>query len=559
MGQVITFYSYKGGTGRSMLLANIAWLLAANGERVLVIDWDLEAPGLHRYFKPFLIDPDMSETDGLIDAFWMRASRALAEESSSRSQEISEMQDRRDEVTLHRRPRLSEAQDVREEIDLEDYISPLQWDVIGKGGVDVIGKGGIDFIGAGRQGGTYSERVNTFDWKRFYQMGGGRFLDRLKTSWKQTYEFVLIDSRTGVSDTSGICTVQMPDVLVACLTLNRQSIEGIASILESVRVWRNRTEGRTEQSPGTREIVFYPVVTRIEYSEHEKLEIGRRRAREILLPFLPEADRRNPRQYWDDMEIGYRPFYAYEEILAAFGDTTGAAGSTKSLLSEMEVVARRVSGRDLTMPEIPEFDRKRVRAEYALGTPADKPEDRSPPEPPRGLDVSDEAFLRKVYAKEALWRRNKYHYRNLLSQRELQLIAPEDRAQFGRQMSFFCTNSELFAAFRESTNSIFGWLWLGIVLFVVLWSQLPPILNIIFNLNIFRLSSDEARFIMRQLQDLSTLVFTVFILVFAMLIVSRFLAAYNSPKKPDGVRFKDILKLGVLGPLASGIRDYEEQ
>ena len=30
-GQIITFYSYKGGTGRSMALANVAWILASNG------------------------------------------------------------------------------------------------------------------------------------------------------------------------------------------------------------------------------------------------------------------------------------------------------------------------------------------------------------------------------------------------------------------------------------------------------------------------------------------------------------------------------------------------
>ena len=43
-GQIITFYSFKGGTGRSMTLANVAWILAANGKRVLVADWDLESP-----------------------------------------------------------------------------------------------------------------------------------------------------------------------------------------------------------------------------------------------------------------------------------------------------------------------------------------------------------------------------------------------------------------------------------------------------------------------------------------------------------------------------------
>jgi MinD superfamily P-loop ATPase len=53
-GEIVTFYSYKGGTGRSMALANVACLLAEQlsaDEHILMIDWDLEAPGLHRYFR----------------------------------------------------------------------------------------------------------------------------------------------------------------------------------------------------------------------------------------------------------------------------------------------------------------------------------------------------------------------------------------------------------------------------------------------------------------------------------------------------------------------------
>ena len=59
-GQIVTFYSFKGGTGRTMALANVAWILAANGKRVLVADWDLESPGLHRFFQPFL-DAEVGE------------------------------------------------------------------------------------------------------------------------------------------------------------------------------------------------------------------------------------------------------------------------------------------------------------------------------------------------------------------------------------------------------------------------------------------------------------------------------------------------------------------
>ena len=40
LGKVITFYSFKGGTGRSMALANVAWILAGScGKRVLAHVW----------------------------------------------------------------------------------------------------------------------------------------------------------------------------------------------------------------------------------------------------------------------------------------------------------------------------------------------------------------------------------------------------------------------------------------------------------------------------------------------------------------------------------------
>ena len=34
-GKIVTFYSYKGGTGRTMALANVAWILASTGLKVL--------------------------------------------------------------------------------------------------------------------------------------------------------------------------------------------------------------------------------------------------------------------------------------------------------------------------------------------------------------------------------------------------------------------------------------------------------------------------------------------------------------------------------------------
>jgi MinD-like ATPase involved in chromosome partitioning or flagellar assembly len=45
--RTVVFYSYKGGVGRSLLLANAARFLALAGKRVVALDLDLEAPGLH--------------------------------------------------------------------------------------------------------------------------------------------------------------------------------------------------------------------------------------------------------------------------------------------------------------------------------------------------------------------------------------------------------------------------------------------------------------------------------------------------------------------------------
>ena len=51
---IYTFYSFKGGVGRSMALANVAELFCAKKLNVLMVDFDLEAPGLERYFSEIL-------------------------------------------------------------------------------------------------------------------------------------------------------------------------------------------------------------------------------------------------------------------------------------------------------------------------------------------------------------------------------------------------------------------------------------------------------------------------------------------------------------------------
>jgi MinD-like ATPase involved in chromosome partitioning or flagellar assembly len=50
MAQIISVHSFRGGTGKSNITANIAALLAAEGRRVGVIDTDIQSPGIHVIF-----------------------------------------------------------------------------------------------------------------------------------------------------------------------------------------------------------------------------------------------------------------------------------------------------------------------------------------------------------------------------------------------------------------------------------------------------------------------------------------------------------------------------
>lgn len=50
MSKIISVHSFRGGTGKSNTVANLAALLAMGGQRVGVIDTDIQSPGIHVLF-----------------------------------------------------------------------------------------------------------------------------------------------------------------------------------------------------------------------------------------------------------------------------------------------------------------------------------------------------------------------------------------------------------------------------------------------------------------------------------------------------------------------------
>ncbi len=63
----IVFFSIKGGVGRSTALAASAWALARQNKRVLVLDLDLESPGLSSALLPPERQPKYGITDWLVE------------------------------------------------------------------------------------------------------------------------------------------------------------------------------------------------------------------------------------------------------------------------------------------------------------------------------------------------------------------------------------------------------------------------------------------------------------------------------------------------------------
>jgi len=512
-GKVVTFYSYKGGTGRSMALANFAWIMAASGKRVVTVDWDLEAPGLHRYFRPFLADSDLTETDGLIDAFWQFAATALA--STSQSPENRLTGSHRDDIAGA----------------LEDSTRRLNQ--------EFVTGGYIDFICAGRQGATYSERVNTFDWKRFYELGGAEMVRAARDYLRGRYDWVLVDSRTGVSDTSGICTIQLPDLVVACFTMNRQSVDGVSAILRSIRAYRGPTTDGSK-------ITFYPMATRIENSESTRLQVARVYARGLMLQYLPEGARNNPREYWDKMETSYRPAYAFEEVLAAFGDASGARGAADTMLSQMQNMAQMIaSNPELRVPEVLEDDRLRVLERYAFD--GKRPENGAASQPALPKEQSkDNEFRRNIIAKEQLWRSKEFSWRWLLSRRELDLLTDADQQQFGREVSMFITQSRRAHQLFKRMDRAF---YFAAGLFVFMstgWLS-----GFYFKLR----APEEVMVYTRLIEPLQWL---SFIVPFVVLLSSGIVNTLRE-EVPYGLSSARVIALTLIAPLRGRIFDYEAQ
>ncbi|MCX7099883.1 MAG: tetratricopeptide repeat protein [Methylococcales bacterium] len=189
----ITFYSYKGGVGRTLALANCARALVASGKKIVLMDFDLEAPGLH-HFQPFQPNSRIKRPQGFAEYL---------------------------EASLNQGPPTT----------LDAYIHPC----LGKEG----DKGRAWLMPAGRHNEPgYLGFLNGTTWNDFYtQREGYKILEHLRGHIIHDYQpdYVFIDARTGLSEIGGIATHQLADLVVLVFNLNGQNLDGAKRVFDSIK------------------------------------------------------------------------------------------------------------------------------------------------------------------------------------------------------------------------------------------------------------------------------------------------------------------------------------
>ncbi len=290
---VVTFYSYKGGVGRTLALLNVANELADSGQKVLVVDFDLEAPAI-RPDSWRRQDPPGGDGAGSVDAggaggdednlpFWI------------------------DSLEV-KRPKPDHPGIVEFVADyLDTMCVPLAEDYVTDATPESC-QGEIHLMPAGRSDKNYGRRLSRIDWNRLYRERDGYVMfEDLRAQWEELdFDYVLLDSRTGLTDIGGICTRHLPDAVVAIFRPDDQSLRGTKRIVEAIRAEKKETIRRKHP------IFLHFVMAGIPDADDEHGHLKRRRQlfrRELRMS--RSMSRRDPLEvrHYQSMDLLTQPIY----------------------------------------------------------------------------------------------------------------------------------------------------------------------------------------------------------------------------------------------------------
>jgi tetratricopeptide (TPR) repeat protein len=202
--QTISFYSYKGGVGRTLTLAHTAIQLAKNNIKVCVLDMDLEAPGILYKFQN---KPDYSK-EGMIDYIYDCVINNNVPNSIDKYFYTFQNENEVGYVKI-----MSAGKDMNKP-EYFNKVSEISWD-------DLFFK--------------KSDNSNVADGDDDVNEGLCLFvklLELIETQIKPDYLF--IDSRSGVTTMSKVCNSVLPDKVVMLLSNNEENINGSAIIYNHI-------------------------------------------------------------------------------------------------------------------------------------------------------------------------------------------------------------------------------------------------------------------------------------------------------------------------------------
>jgi hypothetical protein len=234
----ITFYSFKGGVGRTLALVNVGAQLAKMGRKVLLVDFDLEAPGLETFDyqrRPPRQPPEVKTVThplGRVATIKVEAQRQPPEVKTVTHGDIAFTTCAKYAAPSH--PGLveyvTEYLRTKRAPDVRNYIYSAG--EVGKKG------GHLWVMPAGRRDAEYQSALAKIDWLALYREHEGFLLfEDTKAQWEQEFkpDYVLVDSRTGHTDVEGICTRQLPDAVAVFFFPNEQNLVGLQEVCRRIR------------------------------------------------------------------------------------------------------------------------------------------------------------------------------------------------------------------------------------------------------------------------------------------------------------------------------------
>lgn len=321
---IYTFYSYKGGVGRSMSLANVAELMYQKNLKVLMIDFDLEAPGLEKYFqdsKVKLSEDEIMDRRGLIDMLISY-------------QELYELYE------------IDSSAEVREESQTSMSFKP---EAVLNFIIPVYAEnsrgGSLSLISAGRRLGDcfaeYVSTVNSFDWEEFYtKWHGERFFNWFLQEVNKQYDAILIDSRTGISEMGGVCTYHLADAVVLFTATNEQNLDGIGKMAQSLSQHSLIENGRKG-----RPLFLLFVPSRVDGSEAERLDKFAIEFNRQCTAFIPQSIEIK-KSLFIDFKVPYIPYYSYEEKVAVREPNRASAEGLISAFEKLSIALSKLAPMD---------------------------------------------------------------------------------------------------------------------------------------------------------------------------------------------------------------------